>query len=301
MKAFFNDCYERFLHEDVSYDRQPSSLRRSNMKRLVPIGIAVLLAVSVSIIFIFNAQASPKGCNCVAFRLDDVQDYYLHDVQVGVMNEFAKRDLVLTVGVIGNYFGDDQKIVSYVKEGAAAGRLEIANHGWNHESFIAFSEEEQSSLMNQTNTKLSDLLGFRPVGFLAPYNTVNSDTFNAAKENNILYISANMTMDRPPYRERDGLYHYPETAMTGNLNDDDTQWLGFDHETTMKEIRQSVRDYGFAVVNLHPQEFSARNGLQLSDKIDEKQLAELDMLFSTLKEEKYGIVTMAELPQHVAN
>lgn len=106
------------------------------MRRLVLVGAVAVLVVAIGIAVVFSAQVSPERCECVAFRFDDVQDYYLHDVQIRVMDEFTKRDLALTVGVIGNYFGDDQKIMSYVKEGVAAGRLEVANHGWNHESFI---------------------------------------------------------------------------------------------------------------------------------------------------------------------
>lgn len=102
-------------------------------------------------------------------------------------------------------------------------------------------------------------------------------------------------MDSPPYHERNGLYHYPLSAVTGDLNNDDTQWVGFDHQITMKSIRQSVRDHGFAVVNMHPMEFATRDGLQYSDRIDERQLAELDLLLSTLQKEKYDIVTIGEL------
>ena len=29
-----------------------------------------------------------ETCNCVAFRLDDVQDYWLNDVQIDIMKKF---------------------------------------------------------------------------------------------------------------------------------------------------------------------------------------------------------------------
>ena len=265
--------------------------------RLVVAGVALAMiaAIAIGIALAASMQPSTSRCECVAFRFDDVQDYFLHDVQIHVMNEFAQRDLNLTVGVIGNYFGNDQELVSYIKEGATAGRLEVANHGWNHESFIQYSKEEQSHLMNQTNSKLYSILGVRPIGFIAPFNTVNNDTFEAARENKMMYISANMTMDRPPYHERKGLYHYPLTAITGNLNDDDTEWLGFGHEATMIDIKKSIREHGFAVVNMHPMEFAVRDGVQYSDMKDERQLAELDLLLSTLQKEKSRIVTVGEL------
>jgi hypothetical protein len=82
----------------------------------------------------FNAQPAGEKCKCVAFRLDDIQDYYLHDVQIELMDTFERRDLDLTVGIIGNYFGDDPVMVSYIKERVKGDpRIEIANHGWNYE------------------------------------------------------------------------------------------------------------------------------------------------------------------------
>jgi peptidoglycan/xylan/chitin deacetylase (PgdA/CDA1 family) len=258
----------------------------------------VLTVATVGALVVFANNSSAKEvnpCKCVAFRFDDVQDYYLRDVQIGVMEQFSKREAKLTLGIIGNYFGNDETLVTYVRKGVDARKFEAANHGWNHESFIEYQKEEQSRLMNQTNSKIFATLGARPLVFIAPYNTVNADTFAAARENNILYISANMTTDRPPYHLRDGLYHYPSAAITGDLNDDDTSWVGFGHQTTLAQIRQSVEDHGFVVVTMHPMEFAARNGLEYSNKIDVKQLAELDALISSLQGEEFEIVAIGEL------
>ncbi|HEX6561052.1 MAG TPA: polysaccharide deacetylase family protein [Nitrososphaera sp.] len=261
-------------------------------------GCAVLLLATVVAAPIFNAQQQTpvEKCKCVAFRLDDIQDYYLGGVQIQLMDEFERHNLPLTVGIIGNYFGQDQKIVSYVKEGVAAGRLEVANHGWNHEWFTHYSQKEQSDLMTKTNEKLNSIFGFKPQIFIAPYNAVNNSTFAAAKKNNILYVSANMTYDKPPYDKRDdGLWHYPETGETGDLNKDNTRWLGYDHEKTMSEIKRGIEENGFAVVTMHPMEFARRDGLNFHDELDEKQMQELDMLLKSINEQGYEIITLSGL------
>jgi peptidoglycan/xylan/chitin deacetylase (PgdA/CDA1 family) len=51
------------------------------------------------------------------------------------MSLFEKRNMSLTVGVIGNYFGSDPMMVNYVKGMAGDPSFEVANHGWNHEDF----------------------------------------------------------------------------------------------------------------------------------------------------------------------
>lgn len=266
--------------------------------RLV-LGIALVLSLTtVGALVVSTNYSSAKdanSCRCVAFRFDDVQDYYLRDVQIGVMDEFSKREVKVTLGIIGNYFGNDETLITYVRNGVESGHFEVANHGWNHESFIEYRKEEQSRLMDQTNNKVFGILGVKPLVFIAPYNAVNQDTFAAARENNILYISANMTTDRPPYHQRDDLYHYPSAAITGDLNDDDTAWVGFEHQTTLSQIRQSVKDHGFAVVTMHPMEFAARNGLEYYNRIDENQIVELDALISGLQDEGFEIVAVGEL------
>ncbi|AIF83823.1 putative xylanase/chitin deacetylase [Candidatus Nitrososphaera evergladensis SR1] len=275
--------------------------KEENMKGIAfaVAGCAMLLLATVGAAPSFNAQQQTLGekCRCVAFRLDDIQDYYLQGTQIRLMDEFERRNLPLTVGVIGNYFGQDEKIVSFVKEGVAAGRLEVANHGWNHERFTLYSQTEQSDLMAKTNEKLNNILGFRPLIFIAPYNAVNDKTFAAAKDNAILYVSANMTFDKPPYNNKrdDGLWHYPETAETGDLSSDGARWLGYDHEKTMSEIKRGIDENGFAVVTMHPMEFALRDGLSFHDKLDEKQMQELDMLLKSINEQGYEITTLGDL------
>ena len=84
-----------------------------------------------------QAYAISDSCRCVAFRLDDIQDYFLNKVQMEIINTFQKNNTNLTVGVIGNYFGNDTLLVDFVKEKLKTNdhSLEIANHGWNHEDF----------------------------------------------------------------------------------------------------------------------------------------------------------------------
>ncbi|MEM3161181.1 MAG: polysaccharide deacetylase family protein [Nitrososphaera sp.] len=264
------------------------------MKRAAA-GCAVLLLLTMGAAPSFNTQPAGEKCRCVAFRLDDIQDYYLRDVQIEMMDTFERRDLDLTVGVIGNYFGQDQVMVSYIKERLKGEpRLEIANHGWNHERFVLLDSYGQSRLMGMTNDKLSQIFGFKPLVFIAPYNAINNNTFWAARQNSILYVSANMTVDPPPYSGPD-LFRYHETALTGDLSAGGTSWPGYPHTKTMDAIRKSVDRHGFAVVTMHPMEFSVRSGLNFEDRVDRQQMAELELLLNAIDAEGYEVVTVGEL------
>src|SRR5574341_533686 len=95
------------------------------------ISIFVILILAASI----QESFAMTSCNCVAFRLDDIQNYFLNNAQVEIINTFQKNNANLTVGVIGNYFGEDPVITNFLKERLENGtpKIEIANHGWNHE------------------------------------------------------------------------------------------------------------------------------------------------------------------------
>lgn len=89
------------------------------------------LADSITIVFVDPPSAMPKHIQSkfpivllvaiaaicvaqkparVAFRLDDVQDSWLHDAQVAIMDTFQKAGVPLTVGIIGGLFGRHESL-----------------------------------------------------------------------------------------------------------------------------------------------------------------------------------------------
>nr|AFK24985.1 hypothetical protein Josef01_19c08_42 [uncultured archaeon] len=94
------------------------------------------------------------------------------------------------------------------------------------------------------------------------------------------------------------IYHFPATAKTGDLNEDDTQWLGLKHDETLLAIRESLDKYGYALVMMHPQEFSVRDGLNFQNEVDGGQIAELELLVDSIRDEGYTIVTVSQLASY---
>ena len=89
-----------------------------------------------------------ESCNCVAFRLDDIQGFWLNKPQIGIIETFQNKDLPLTIGIIGGEkfkFGEDPKITNFVKKAinADGSLIEVASHGWEHESFPTFDRNSQ--------------------------------------------------------------------------------------------------------------------------------------------------------------
>jgi peptidoglycan/xylan/chitin deacetylase (PgdA/CDA1 family) len=255
-----------------------------------------------------HAGGKIAPCNCVAFRLDDVQDYYLNQAQMEVIRTFEKKNASLTVGVIGNFIGDDIVLVDFLKKRIANNNaLEVANHGWDHEDFTLFDRDQQSDLLSRSNEKIFEELGVVPRVFITPYNQMNNDTLAAMAENSIHVVSANVTEDHPPFvRNMTGgadvsaIYHLPATAKTGDLNKDNTQWLGVKHGETLSAVKASMEEHGYALVMMHPQEFSARDGLNFQNRVDGEQMAELELLLDAMADEGYTIVTVSQLASYSA-
>jgi peptidoglycan/xylan/chitin deacetylase (PgdA/CDA1 family) len=257
------------------------------------------------------SNSNPVSCNCVAFRLDDVQDDYLTKPQIAVMNVFMERNLSLTVGIIGHDIGKDDKLVSsYMKERrvkdsnkSPKDAIEIANHSWDHEHFQKLTIDEQSDSIRKASEKIKNIFGVTPTIFIAPYGEFNNDTILAVRENNMRYFSADLR-DHQPYsaHPNDTIYHLPETAFTGgctNCDKENASWYGVPHEKTLSQINGSLSKYGFAVVMMHPDEYSiGHEEYNPQNDIDREQIRELEVLIDKIQEEGLSIVTIGDMINH---
>lgn len=268
---------------------------------MILIKIISLLIILISLSAINEAHAI-QSCQCVVFRMDDIQDYWLDNVQIGTISEFQHKNINLTIGIIGNYFGHDEKLVGFISDSLKQDlpKLVIANHGWNHENFDTFSRDEQSVLIHNTNQKILNTLGIMPNIFIAPYNIINNDTRIALFDNKIVYLSTNETQDKPPYKISDNaFYRFPATAKIGDINKENSAWSSLNHEETYAEILRSMIKYGFAVVLLHPQDYANKHsGFVYDNTINQTQIHELDLLIDNIQNDGFQLVSLDDIPKN---
>jgi len=236
------------------------------------------------------------SCNCVAFRLDDIQDYWINDVQIEIMEIFNEQDIPLTIGIIGSEIGEDTQIVSYINQSIPSNLLEIANHGWKHEDFTEYDKETQSQLIKNTNEQLQNIFGVTPTVFIPPYNEYNNDTISAMNENGIIHFSSSTNIANPPYPMMDAqLYSFPAGASTGELYLENSLFTGINHKLTLSQIQKSISQYGFAVIMMHPQDFSVIEGEEHLNQINWNQIRELELLLDRLKIAELDIVPISKI------
>jgi len=239
-----------------------------------------------------NNQASPKlmsGCNCVAFRLDNVQDYWLDDVQIKMMDSFDSKGAGVTIGIIGKAFGNDTKLVNYLK--SKTSNLDIATSGWSFEDYTTLTKDQQSNLLQQSKTKMSNILGVTPTVFIPPYEKTNNDTLYAASNNDIRIISGGPITIPPDLAE--SIYSYPANIFSGVLAQDTNQSML--NEKIMSSIKDTIHANGYAIVTLNFQYYAQNNGTVKTNVPDMEKIQDLQSLIDNIRNSRYQITTISEM------
>jgi len=213
---------------------------------------------------IFKKNVQPESqiitCNCVAFRLDDVQDYYLRGPQVDVMELFQQKNADLTIGIIGSVFGTDPLLINYIERGLANefSTLEIASHSYSNAKLPTLDKSEQKILLEKTNEVLQNTLGVTPKTFIPPLNLFDDNTLEIVVELGFTHISGHIDEQHsPPYLGVDSeIFYFPANTQTAKLNTDGVRWDKQERSLILEETKEFIDKNGFAVVMMHPYEFT---------------------------------------------
>ncbi len=240
-----------------------------------------------------NTISLPKpNCNCVAFRLDNVQDYWLDDVQIKIIDSFGNKDAEITAGIIGNVFGDDAKLVSYLKSKTDIGMTDIATNGWSFEDFTTYTRDKQSSLLQESKTKISTALDVTPTIFIPPYGKVNNDTIYAVSSNNITTISSGSGI-MIPQDFADKISNYPANVFVGALMQNSNQ--STINNKIFAAVNDAVKKDGYAVIALNFQDYAQVNGTTKIDIPDTEKIQSLTTLIDNIRSQGYRITTVSKI------
>ena len=239
---------------------------------------------------------SIESCNCVAFRFDDVQDYWLNDVQIQFMQTFVDKNIPLTIGVIADSFGDDSKMLKFVQS-QENNNFDVASHGIGNIPFTEFSKEDQDSRLKQSAQLIKEKLDVSTTVFIPPQNRFNEDTKQILIENGFTHISSSLLHgESPPFPFRDEqLYRFPEIGTTGTFEPTQNIFVGIPQEETFGDVIKGLENYGFAVITSHPQEFSTVvNGTYVNEPNTEL-ISELVKLIERIQQEGIKIVLIKDI------
>ncbi|MBD0359147.1 MAG: polysaccharide deacetylase family protein [Nitrososphaeraceae archaeon] len=246
-----------------------------------------------------------SNCDCVVFRMDDVQDYWVKPGHLAAMNQFIDRNQSLTVGIIMNSIGNDSEIVNKVKQGKDGGLFELAVHGWNHTDYTKLSEEEQRNSLYDSNRKMVTLFGNPSEVFIPPYNAFNDDTINAMKQVNMKILNGNeSSFDQLELRgnnnNESGISYIPSTIAFKDYYGG--QYLQNSNQNIFNNVTQSISAYGYAVIFFHPQDFMKidANG-NPTGELDENPIRDLSSLIDLILSNNIHLGSFSEITQEMEN
>jgi len=273
--------------------------------RIVPLGRINLDAPNITL----TGRTTPlppaaQTCNCVAFRLSNVQDYYLTLGQEMVAGSLAQFGFTFTAGIIGADYGADSNLVGFMQGIFSNTTLnpEVACNGYDGESYFSLPANEQQSTMLDGIKAIQLQTGRKPTTFIPPYGDFTSATWTACEENDVNVFSSISTRDKPPYQLSDptnGLYRLSSAASTSDP--ENTEYLiGVTAADTYNMIQAQLYRDGFCVVNVNPDEFHEFNGTAYNNNVlNQTMVNEFQILLQLVKASGLRVVTVGQIPSFV--
>jgi hypothetical protein len=261
-----------------------------------------------------NNGTAHSNCNCVVFRMDGIQDYWVNAGQLGVMNQFMIRNQSLTLGIVTVDIGEDTDIIDNVKRGLDSGLFELATHGSNDTDHTTLNEEQQRNSLNDSNTKMITLFGNAPEIFIPPFDNFNNDTINAMRQVDMKILSANTsslnelqlignnessTRSLDPIQSKT-IFYVPSTISFKDYFDD--QYLRNSVEDIFNNVTQSIVAHGYAVIVINPQDFmiTDANG-DATDTLDVNEVTDLSRLIDLIISNNIHIGSFTEITSGTEN
>jgi len=250
---------------------------------------------------------SMATCNCVAFRIDAVQDYFVSAGVIAVMDLFKDLNAPLNLAIVANHLGQEFNTLSRIQTAAAdqnlQSRVEILVNGWDYEDFSSKTYEEQVILLNQAKANIQDLLQVTPASFVPPDHFFNADTLRALKDTGYTHMSSRLYADPPPYGiDQNQILRFPANAF------------GFEPQAVLylKPIEKSLLwssifdqlfFYGFSVVELNGGEFLKWDPLHsaYSTEVNATHLSDLSYLVQALRARGVRICRIADIEDYYEN
>jgi peptidoglycan/xylan/chitin deacetylase (PgdA/CDA1 family) len=282
---------------------------------ILNLGDLILQPSFSEIISYGNNGTANSNCNCVVFRMDNLQDYWLRAGQLAAMNQFIFRNQSVTLGMIMGSIGEDTEIINKIKQGTDSGLFELATHGWNFTEFTKLSEEEQRNSLDNSNKKMNELFGNASDIFAPPYTAFNGDTINAMKQVNVKILSGNRssfdrlqlngnnnessTLSSSPDQSQYTSY-VPETISFKTYSGG--QYIQNSLESIFNNATRNIDAHGYAVIVLDPAHFMqiGENGTP-SDIVDQNAINELSRLIHFLSLNNIRIGSFAEITAEMEN
>jgi peptidoglycan/xylan/chitin deacetylase (PgdA/CDA1 family) len=296
------------------------------LTNLIPqVSIIVLILVSMfahTAVLVSNSTASYaySACSCVIFAMDDIEDYGFNKVQLATMDYFISMNLPFTASIIASQLANSSNLEVFhkIEDGIDKKLFEIAIHGYRHINHTLLTKDEQEDDFRKASGRLEYLFGKRADIFIPPYNEFNLHTIEAMSNLNISILSTSPYREQTitnPYKsetlvvtnnsrievstisdQKALVYHVPFSVSLLALHRNGLFGEGLVQEA-LRRIEESIAEYGFAHVRLHPSDFPQVDGIsgKAINEVDNIKFQELVKIVDSLADRNIRIASFREI------
>jgi YVTN family beta-propeller protein len=279
----------------------PIFLQSTNIKAPVNLQngtVRYIVNGTTTVIPPFVNLGQQESCNCVIFRIDDIQDYFVRASQLAILNLFTLKHQDLTLGIVTNYTGNDKIITETIKQGIRKNIFFPVLHGYDHIDYSLLDSFDQLQSISLAEKKMEKLFGNTSDIFIPPYNHFNNGTLDSLKQLGVKIISAGSLKDplfyhfSKDHKTLDPLeiYHISQGSDNPMQRAAEINYFSTSSERDiMHDINYNLKTVGYAVVTLHPQDITTRgsNGhfTNTNHSVNQTQIQNLGHLIDRLDAE----------------
>jgi len=213
--------------------------------------------------------------NKIVLRVDDVQAFAWRETTIKMVDEAVVNNMPMVLGVVPAKLREDPVITRYLKRNHC--RVEIAQHGWDHQSnppeFSELEEEEAYQRIIRGRAILKKITDFSIITFIPPHNIYSEGTRAALTRAGFLIVSS----------EGDSIFDF--TTFTYDSSGNRLNPVS----EVIKQCKEGLNDNNLCVIMLHPQDYTTDN-----EHDDEKYENYLELL-SELRKLDASFVVMKDI------
>lgn len=218
---------------------------------------------------------TPSNVNRVVLRVDDIQAFAWRETTLKMIDDALASNIPPVLAVIPTKLNEDPVISRYLKKNHC--KIEIAQHGWNHQSdppeFADLDENEAYQRIIEGRDVLEKITDFPIITFIPPHNIHSEGTGKALIKAGFIIISS----------EGEGYFDF-----TTSTYDSATNRLNPISEV-VGQCKEGLSKKNICVVMLHPQDYTTNN------EHDEEKYEMYSQLLSELNKLDASFVQMKDI------
>lgn len=209
----------------------------------------------------------------IVLRIDDIQAYYLNDIQIRMIQDALNMNKTVSLSVIPVGLLDDKVLSQFLKENRC--KLEIGLHGYDNTEFeFLNSSYKEANDKIEKGLKILEEIEPKVMTFIPPNNEISKEGRNAVYNNEIKIISSGF--ENREFGFSVSTYDWGNHTFTN-------------YREVLEKCENELDINETCIIMIHPQDYT-RNG-----KFDSEKYNQYLTLLNRIDELNATVVTFRDL------